>query len=455
MAIRPGQLAFLPPAAARQMLLNMNRPAAPSAQVSRRQIPTYQEGPRAGQPMPPYMGPAQVAAAAAQARTPTRMPMPLEMAAMRAGQMGPAARPTGRQAPQTMGQRLGTAFRQPLTSPTGMGIMSAALTGLEQAGPQPVPTSTGQILARMGAAGVQAYASAQEAEAAKKMAERKLGLEERRLGIERLRAMAAMAPDRTTLEKNLLAAGYVPGTPEYQEAVRAFLAKSTAPTVTVDVGAGTPEFKKEEVKYAFERIKSEDKNIAAMGVLENELDTIQNLIKGGAETGRISNALIPVQQLLAEAGLIGDDEMGDLSDKELLQRSIARIIPNMRVAGSGSTSDYEMRMFAMAAPTFARTSEGNRKIAAGMLQGIRYVKDRRKLMDDYVKDKKLGDGGLTGFDKWADEKQGKVFKSFVAGDPDAEEDFKKAYQGGQLKVGDLIFNGKTYLFVTEADVEGF
>lgn len=171
MAIRPGQLAFLPPAAARQMLLNMNRPAAPSAQVSRRQIPTYQEGPRAGQPMPPYMGPAQVAAAAAQARTPTRMPMPLEMAAMRAGQMGPAARPTGRQAPQTMGQRLGTAFRQPLTSPTGMGIMSAALTGLEQAGPQPVPTSTGQILARMGAAGVQAYASAQEAERERKAAE--------------------------------------------------------------------------------------------------------------------------------------------------------------------------------------------------------------------------------------------------------------------------------------------
>ena len=177
MAIRPGQLAFLPPAAARQMLLNMNRPAAPSAQVSRRQIPTYQEGPRAGQPMPPYMGPAQVAAAAAQARTPTRMPMPLEMAAMRAGQMGPAARPTGRQAPQTMGQRLGTAFRQPLTSPTGMGIMSAALTGLEQAGPQPVPTSTGQILARMGAAGLQTYTQAEKARQATAMEQRKMDID--------------------------------------------------------------------------------------------------------------------------------------------------------------------------------------------------------------------------------------------------------------------------------------
>jgi len=118
--------------------------------------------------MPPYMGPAQLAAAAAQARTPTRLPMPMEQAAMRAAQM-PGAMP----AAPTIGQRLGTAFRQPLTSPTGMGIMSAALTGLEQAGPQPVPTSTGQILARMGAAGLQAYGSAQAAERESAAAQRK------------------------------------------------------------------------------------------------------------------------------------------------------------------------------------------------------------------------------------------------------------------------------------------
>jgi len=451
-----GTLAFSPPQLAAQRLLEMAQPVAPTAQVQRRTYPTYGPGPRAGQPKPPYMDAAQLAAAAAQARTPTRLAMPLEMAAMRAPQMrgAPAAPAPAAPAP-TFGQRVGTALRQPLTSPTGMGLATAALTGLEMAGPQPVPTSTGQILARAGMAGLQGYASGKEEEAAQRAAERKLGLEERRLDIERVRAMAAMAPNKTTLEKNLLAAGYKPGTPEYEEAVRAFLAKSTAPTVTVDVGAGSDEFKKAGIKYAFDRLAAEDKNITAMSTLENELDTIQNLIKGGAETGRISNALIPVQQLLAEAGLIGDDEMGDLSDKELLQRSIARIIPNMRVAGSGSTSDYEMRMFAMAAPTFARTSEGNRKIAAGMLQGIRYVKERRALMDEYMADKELGDGTIVGFDKWADEKQGKVFKSFAAGDPDAEEEFKKAYQDGKLKVGDLIFNGSTYLFVTEADVEGF
>ena len=452
MVMRPGQLAFMPRQLAAQRLLDMARPAAPAAQVTRRNIPTYQEGPRAGQAMPPYMDAAQLAAAAAQSRTPSRMMMPMEMTAMRAPQMrGMASAP----APSTFGQRVGTALRQPLTSPTGMGLATAALTGLEMAGPQPVPTSTGQILARAGMAGLQAFGQATEAEQARKAAQQKLDLDRQRLEIERARAIAAAAPNKTTLEKNLLAAGYKPGTPEYEEAVRAYLAKSTAPTVTVDVGAETPEFKKASIEYAFKRLGNEDKAISSMSVLENELDTIKSLIEGGAETGRISQAFIPLQQLLAEAGLVGDEEMDDLADKELLQRSISRIIPNMRVEGSGSTSNYEMAEFQKAAPNFARTPEGNRKIAAGMLQGIRYVKERRRLMDDYMKDKELGDGDLMGFDRWADEKQGKVFKRFVAGDPDAEEAFKKAYQDGKLKVGDLIFNGKTYIFVTEADVEGF
>jgi hypothetical protein len=90
-----------------------------------------------------------------------------------------------------------------------------------------------------------------------------------------------------------------------------------------------------------------------------------------------------------------------------------------------------------------------------MLQGIRYVKERRALMDEFMGDKNLGDGTLEGFDKWADGKQGKVFQSFNADDPDALDAYKKAYQDGQIKVGDLIFNGQTYTFVTKESVEGF
>ena len=170
MVMRPGQLAFMPRQLAAQRLLDMARPAAPAAQVTRRNIPTYQEGPRAGQAMPPYMDAAQLAAAAAQSRTPPRMMMPMEMAAMRAPQMRGMTSPP---VPSTFGQRVGTALRQPLTSPTGMGLATAALTGLEMAGPQPVPTSTGQILARAGMAGLKTYADAQKAQREREAAEEK------------------------------------------------------------------------------------------------------------------------------------------------------------------------------------------------------------------------------------------------------------------------------------------
>ena len=125
----------------------------------------------------------------------------------------------------------------------------------------------------------------------------------------------------------------------------------------------------------------------------------------------------------------------------------------MRVAGSGSTSDYEMRMFAQAAPMFSRTTLGNRKIARGMLQVIEFNKERRRLMDDYMADESLGNGTLRGFDRWADEKQGKLFKTFKSGDQDAEEAYKKAYQDGDIKVGDLVFNGSNFVFVTEKSVQ--
>lgn len=170
MAIRPGQLAFMPSGSID--LTTRGRDAfsvGPQGQLIPRQPEagmrriTPASGITASTAPTPGFGDVIAQQAAARLQAANRM---RAQQAARQQQM-PAAPPTA----PTIGQRLGTAFRQPLTSPTGMGIMSAALTGLEQAGPQPVPTSTGQILARMGAAGLQAYGSAQAAERERKAAE--------------------------------------------------------------------------------------------------------------------------------------------------------------------------------------------------------------------------------------------------------------------------------------------
>ena len=164
---RPGLLAFQRPSAAQRLLEMANRPA-PSATLRRPMPYTTPSGvvPAAA------MDAQQLSAYRAQQRPAPRVVMPLEQAAMRGAMIPRSPRAPAAPAPGAM-QRIGDAFRQPLTSPTGQGIAAAALTGLEYGGPSLQPTSLGQGLARMGAAGLQAYTQAEQARQAREAAAQK------------------------------------------------------------------------------------------------------------------------------------------------------------------------------------------------------------------------------------------------------------------------------------------
>ena len=410
------------------------RPAAPAAQVQRRTYPTYGAGPRAGQPMPPYMGAAQLAATAAQARTPTRAIMPLEAAAMRAPQMrgmiapgmpaAPAAPPTA----PTIGQRLGTAFRQPLTSPTGMGIMSAALTGLEQAGPQPVPTSTGQILARMGAAGLQAYGQAQQAEAAKKAADQRLALDRMRLETERMRAEAAMQPKPkiTAAMAEAEAMGFVRGTPEYNDYLKR---RAEKPGTQIFMGGD----KQKELAYkaALDTRGVMQKQVGQDRELAARLQTAIDLLSSGVETGRITSALLPIKQIGRELGFLTDAQAKELSELEIINAASSFLTPRMRVVGSGASSDRDMNFFQKATVSMDNSTGANLVIATMQKQVMDYNKRRLSMFDKYVQDK----GHDFGFGEYADEQQGSVYQRVGT-----DEDFTKMVDDGKIKPGDVFFN---------------
>lgn len=208
--MRPVQLGFMSPARANQLLLEgFPQPAATASRIPQYTTP-------AGVVPPMALTPSQLSAARAQQRSATRPIMPLEAAAMRGSVIPPGQRRTP-PAPSPM-QTIGSAFRQPLTSPTGQGLAAAALTGLEYGGPQLQPTSLGQGLARMGAAGLKAYTDAAAAEQARedKRAEREalaayreaqLEIQRQTLDVKRAAAeaqAAAAAPgfeDETKLRK--------------------------------------------------------------------------------------------------------------------------------------------------------------------------------------------------------------------------------------------------------------
>lgn len=161
---RPGNIVFGTPSARFLQMLEKR----PEVDFRRgRPYPTYMSGGKAGQPYPPYMDATQLSAIEAQKKAQTPFVSPLLRRAM-STYIPPSAQTPS--APTPTATPMQNLMRQPLTSPAGMGIMSAALTGLDASGPQPVPTSTGQILARAGMAGLQTFAKAKQVEAAAEQA---------------------------------------------------------------------------------------------------------------------------------------------------------------------------------------------------------------------------------------------------------------------------------------------
>ena len=407
---RPGLLAFQRPSV-EQRFLDLMKPPVPSVTMRSPMPYTTPSGvvPAAA------MDAQQLSAYRAQQRPAPRVVMPLEQAAMR-GSMIPRS-PRLPAAPKTMAD----AFRQPLTSPTGQGIAAAALTGLEYGGPSLQPTSLGQGLARMGAAGLKAYTDATAAKTAQDIAMQKLDLD-------RLRVEAAMQPKPkiTSAMANAEAMGLVRGTPAYND----FIKRSVEAGGT-KIFMGGDKQKELAYKAALDTRSVMQKQVGQDRELAARLETAIDLLKSGAETGRIQSALMPLKQIGREFGFLTDEQVRDLSEQEIIEAAAAFLTPRMRVTGSGASSDRDMNFFQRATVRMANTPEANLVIATMQKQVMDYNKRRLSLFDSYVQK----EGHDFGFGDYADEQQGSVYQR-VGTDPE----FTKMIEDGKIKPGDVFFN---------------
>jgi len=408
------------PARANQLLLQ----GFPQPAATAQRIPQYTTPSGAVPPM--ALSPSQLSAARSQQRAAAGPIMPLEAAAMRGASIPPGPR-LAPPAPRPM-QAIGDAFRQPLTSPTGQGLAAAALTGLEYGGPQLQPTSIGQGLARMGAAGLQAFTQAKQAEAASEMAERKLALDRMRLGTERLRAEAALQPKPkvTTAMANAEAMGLTRGTAEYND----FINRSIEAGGT-QIFMGGDKQKELAYKAALDTRGVMQKQVGQDRELAARLQTVIDLLNSGVETGRVTSAMLPLKQIGRELGFLTDEQSQNLSELEIIDAAGAFLTPRMRVVGSGASSDRDMNFFQRATVRMANTAEANLVIATMQKQVMDYNKRRLDLFDGYVEQK----GHDFGFGKFADEKQGSIYQRVAT-----DDDFTKMIDDGQIKAGDVFFN---------------
>ena len=297
-------------------------------------------------------------------------------------------------------------------TPAFEGLGQAAATGLQLSGYRDRPITTGEGLGAMFGAGMKAYSEAKRADLADKIALAKLG-------------------EKSDFEKRLELAGIDKDTPEGQRLIREMLTKADT------VFMGGDEQKKEAYKAALATRKEMLTQVNKDRELGVRLDQAIDLLQGGAPTGRLQSAMLPLKQLAREFNVLSEDQIADLTSQEIIDNVASYLVPRMRVVGSGASSDRDMDFFARATIRMANTPQANLVIAKMQKQLMDFNKKRLNLFEQYVK--KNGDD--FGFAEFADQEMGNFYERAMT-----DEEFTQLIDDGLIKEGDVFYNGMTNEF---------
>ena len=226
-----------------------------------------------------------------------------------------------------------------------------------------------------------------------------------------------------------------------------YLKSAKQPLVSMAEGEST--FEKEATKSGFEQVKKAAQIVTDFSEIETRLNVLDQQLNAidPVDTGRLEKLKMPFKQILADLNVLPQESLDQLSQQELFNATTSFIIPRMRVAGSGSTSDFEANLFREVTANIENTVQGNRVIVGGMKAIARYNKKRLSLMEKYLKENQ----NLLGFGDFADAELGSVFETY-SNDTEYEDKVKQ----GILKTGDFVYDSinSQFRILTEQDIKG-
>ena len=226
-----------------------------------------------------------------------------------------------------------------------------------------------------------------------------------------------------------------------------YLKSAKQPLVSMAEGEST--FEKEATKSGFEQVKKAAQIVTDFSEIETRLNVLDQQLNAidPVDTGRLEKLKMPFKQILADLNVLPQENLDQLSQQELFNATTSFIIPRMRVAGSGSTSDFEANLFREATANIENTVQGNRVIVGGMKAIARYNKKRLSLMEKYLNENK----NLLGFGDFADAELGSVFETFSN-----ETEYEDKVKQGILKTGDFVYDAinSQFRILTEQDIKG-
>ena len=243
-------------------------------------------------------------------------------------------------------------------------------------------------------------------------------------------------------------------TPSQQEAAIAAgdtLAPFTSPGTDVNVGGDEPKNPGDEklAEAAAQQIIKEQGDLAADQDIAFRLDMMSELLDPAREldTGRFAQMLMPVRGILRDLNLLSAEDARNFNDQQIFQAAANYIVPRMRVAGSGASSDFEQRLFASATAGLGNTPEANRVLVAGMRALYR---NKRRIAQARAQFYRDNNGDMTGFEKSLEKNHVPLFR-YV--DPDKlrknslnETEFLDAINAGEVGFGDLYYHAESKQF---------
>jgi hypothetical protein len=342
----------------------------------------------------------------------------------------PSQQVTPKTPPSGLDQLRAAQLRMPAKgSPEAAGLSAAGTQLLAAGGWQDRPVSLGQTLA----SGMQAYTTAKkEAEQLQYDRQRQALADQLAMAGFQLDVQKAMTTEPSKARQAAMDIGLDPDSPEGQQWMSEYLMKSGG--VTVEAPKTESAYQSELGRYAVTRLKGLDEELLNEQTnIVPRLNLIESALESGSvTTGAGSEFLLDVKRIANTMGVLPSDQIDQLGDQELVQKTISYLIPRYRVAGSGSTSDMEINLFSAAVPSLSTTTRGNLILIKGMKQMSRFKKMYR---DQYMNYLSENQGDPTGFEQQFGASGASPFYS-----PDSNEELDSLVEKGFIREGDVFYD---------------
>jgi hypothetical protein len=207
----------------------------------------------------------------------------------------------------------------------------------------------------------------------------------------------AKAPVTTSLQKNLEAAGFVPGTPDYQAEVVKSLNKSGT---TINLDSGSQAFSKEMAKGQAQSVALVREQADAAIDANQSLSVLENI---DVNTGALEPAKQGIAAFANAFGLDGS-KIANVSAGEAFNSEAQRLVLSIKATQKGPQTDNDELTIRKTVSNLGNTKQGNQFIinSARALNNRRI--ERKDFYDEFLQDsgdKFRNDDGVTADSAWS------------------------------------------------------